>query len=134
MLKLVLDTNILVSSLLSLGPPASIIDRIVEGSVIPYYSDLILQEYWDVLSRKKFSFNSLQVTRLINDIVRSGLAVDYTEPTKIKMHDESDRIFYEAAFYAQAYLITGNKRNFPKESFIVSPVEFLSILLGQSLM
>ena len=127
MLKLVLDTNVVVSSLLSSGPPSIIVDLVAEGNIIPFYSDSILQEYWDVLSRKKFAFNPLQVSRLINDIARSGMAVECKQASKIKFADENDRIFYDAAIDAQAYLVTGNKKHFPRDSLIVSPAELLAI-------
>ena len=128
MIKVVLDTNVLVSSLLTSGPPAAIVDLITDSRIIPHYNDLILQEYWDVLTRKKFSFSSLQVTRLINDILRSGIVVDYKQSSNKTMIDEDDQIFYDAAFEAKAYLITGNTRHFPPDSLIVSPAQFLSIL------
>ena len=127
MIKVVLDTNILVSSLLTSGPPAAIIDLVADSRIIPYYSDFILQEYWDVLSREKFGFSPIQVTRLIHDIARCGLAIELKQPGKEKMIDEDDRIFYETAVEAQAYLVTGNTRHFPKHSFIVSPARFLAI-------
>ena len=127
--NVVLDTNILVSSLLASGPPATIIDLVADNRIIPFYNDFILQEYWDVLSRDKFGFSSLQITRLINDIVRTGIAVECQQPSKVKMIDEDDRIFYDTAVEAQAYLITGNVRHFPSDSFIVSPAQFLSIFL-----
>jgi len=126
--KVVLDTNILVSSLLTAGPPAVIVDLIADRKIIPYYSNPILQEYWDVLSRKKFGFDSVQITRLIDDIVRTGIAVEGKQlDTNI---NEDDRIFYEAAVEAMAYLITGNIRHFPKESFITTPAQFLTIIAG----
>ena len=127
MIKVVLDTNVLVSSLLSSGSPAAIVDFIAEGKIIPVYNDLILQEYWDVLSRKKFDFHSSQVTRLINDIVRTGIAVESETYGNFKMTDEDDRKFYEAAKKAPAYLVTGNVKHFPSEPFIVTPAHFLTI-------
>jgi putative PIN family toxin of toxin-antitoxin system len=128
--KVVLDTNILVSSLLTAGPPAIIVDLASDGTVIPFYSNPILQEYWDVLSRKKFSFAPAQVTRLINDIVKTGIAVEGTQLNKNSKVDDDDRIFYDAAVEAAAYLITGNIRHFPRESFIVTPAQFLAIIAG----
>jgi len=128
--KVVLDTNILVSSLLTAGPPAIIIDFIADGKIIPFYSNPILQEYWDVLSRKKFGFTSAQVSRLIDDIVRTGIAVEGKQLNKNKKVNEDDRIFYNAAVEAMAYLITGNIKHFPKESFIVTPAQFLTIIAG----
>jgi putative PIN family toxin of toxin-antitoxin system len=126
-INVVLDTNILVSSLLTYGPPAVIVDLVADGIVIPFYSNPILQEYWEVLSRKKFGFDSVQVTRLIDDIVRTGIAVEGKSDKNKKVNDE-DKVFYDAALDAKAYLITGNIRHFPKESFIVTPAQFLTLI------
>jgi predicted nucleic acid-binding protein len=41
------------------------------------------------------------------------------------MIDETDRKFYDLALKAAVYLITGNKKHFPTENWIVSPAEFL---------
>jgi len=125
--NVVLDTNILVSSLLTYGPPAVIVDLIADGIVIPFYSNPILQEYWEVLSRKKFGFNPVQVTRLIHDIVRTGISVE-GKSDKNKKVNEEDRIFYDAAVEAGVYLITGNIRHFPKEPFIITPAQFLTLI------
>ena len=128
MVKVVLDTNILVSSLLASGPPAVIVDLIADGNIIPFYSTQILQEYREVLSRKKFGFNSAQVTRLINDIVRIGFAVEGKQINKNKKVNEDDRIFYDTAVEAKAYLVTGNIKHFPKEPFVITPAQFLAII------
>jgi uncharacterized protein len=125
--NVVLDTNILVSSLLTYGPPAVIVDLVADGIVIPFYSNPILQEYWEVLSRKKFGFAPLQVTRLIDDIVRTGIIVE-GKSDKNKKVNEEDRIFYDATVEARAYLITGNIRHFPKEPFIITPAQFLTLI------
>jgi len=126
--KVVLDTNILVSSLLSAGPPAVIIDLVADGNIIPFFSNPILQEYWEVLSRKKFGFDSVQITRLIDDIVRTGIVVEGKQLDKNKKVNEDDRIFFNAAVEAGACLITGNIRHFPKESFIITPAQLLAII------
>jgi hypothetical protein len=43
------------------------------------------------------------------------------------MADESDRKFFDAAKTCGAVLITGNKKHYPPEPFILSPAEFLSL-------
>jgi len=126
LLKAVIDTNILVSSLLTSGPPAVIADLVADKKIIPFYSVLILEEYHDVLLRKKFNFNPTQVNRLIDDIVRVGFAVEGKPSVKNKNVDKDDIIFYNAAIEAKAFLVTGNLRHFPQEKFIVSPGQFLS--------
>jgi len=72
----------------------------------------------------------VQVSRLIDDIVRSGIAVEGKQFDKNKKINADDRIFYDAAVEAMAYLITGNIRHFPKESFIVTPAQFLTVIAG----
>jgi putative PIN family toxin of toxin-antitoxin system len=123
--KVVLDTNILVSSFLSSGPPARIIDWIADGKLFPVYNGPILDEYWDVLIRPKFGFSLLQIDRLIQDIVRIGFGVDDVMISSVKLPDESDRKFYDAAKTAGAVLITGNSKHYPREPFIVTPSAFV---------
>ena len=121
-----MDTNILVSSLLAAGPPAIIIDLAVLGKIVPVYSDSILCEYWEVLSREKFGFSSFQVTHLMHDIVRIGISIE-DKPMINDVSDEDDMVFYNAAVESAGYIVTGNIRHFPKESFIVTPAKFLTI-------
>jgi putative PIN family toxin of toxin-antitoxin system len=126
-LLVVLDTNILVSSLLSDGPPAIIVDWVALRSIHPCFDDRILCEYWDVLSRPKFGFSPLRVDRLIHDIVSSGFEVEPRASSEVVMPDESDRKFYDAAKSTGSILITGNSKHYPKERFIVSPAKFIRI-------
>ena len=128
--RIVLDTNVLVSALLANGPPAVIVDMVAEGKLIPFYNDHIISEYWDVLRRQKFGFHSLQVIRLIDSIVRTGIAVEAVDPRSgeygaIPMPDEDDRKFYSVARVSPAFLITGNIKHYPTEPFIFSPADFL---------
>lgn len=122
----VADTNILVSALLTDGPPARIVDLIAEGKIRPCFDDRILAEYWDVLSRPKFGFPSARINRLIHDIVRIGFGIDaVSSPGEISMPDESDRGFYDIAKAADAILITGNIKHYPDEPFILTPAAFI---------
>jgi putative PIN family toxin of toxin-antitoxin system len=123
--KVVLDTNILVSSLLSDGPPARIIDWIADGKLFSVYNGPVLAEYWDVLSLPKFGFSFLQINRLIQGIVRTGFGVSEGIASTVKLPDESDRKFYDAAKNAGAVLITGNSKHYPREPFIVTPSVFM---------
>jgi len=43
----------------------------------------------------------------------------------ISLPDESDRIFYDTACESKAILITGNKKHYPDEEFIMTPADFL---------
>jgi len=130
--NVVLDTNVLVSSLLANGPPAAIVDLTAEGKLTPFYNDLIISEYWHVLRRSKFSFHLPNVSRLIDDIVRAGIAVEVKSPSSIRMPDEDDRTFYDVAKSFHAFLITGNAKHFPADSFIVTPAGFLKMYTAKN--
>ena len=123
--KVVLDTNVLVSALLANGPPAIILDLIADDKLKPFYNDFIIAEYWNVLHRPKFDFQPFQVSRMIDDIVRTGIVVEIHEPSVIKLADEDDRIFLDITKVSGAFLITGNIKHFPSEPFIMTPTNFL---------
>ncbi len=56
----VFDTNVLISSLLTKRTDtatAKVVDAISDGKIIPLYNEEILEEYDEVLHRKKFSFS-----------------------------------------------------------------------------
>ena len=129
MKKLVIDTNVIISAALSdKGKPAQIIDMISEGKLQLYYNEQILSEYSNVLSRKKFMFTLDKQVVLLNKIVEMG--VTYEPITSVApMPDEDDRIFYDTAKESGAFLITGNRRHYPDESFIMTPSDFLDALI-----
>ena len=74
---------------------------------------IFISEYWRVLHRPKFRFHPSQVSRLIDDIVRTDIAVEANIPNTTPMPDEEDRKFYDVAKSSGAFLITGNIKHFP---------------------
>ena len=77
MLYAVLDTNVLVSAVLASGkekpsPPWEVLELVFAGSVIPVYNEEILQEYREVLHRRKFKFDGKVVDKLVSEIKRIG--------------------------------------------------------------
>ena len=129
MRKLVIDTNVIISASLSeKGKPAQIIDMISEGKLQLYYNEQILSEYSNVLSRKKFMFTLDKQVLLLNKIVEMGVVFE-PEISVMPMPDEDDRIFYDTAKEIGAFLVTGNKKHYPDESFIMTPSDFLDLLI-----
>jgi putative PIN family toxin of toxin-antitoxin system len=125
-MRLVLDTNVIVSALLSpQGLPARILNLVLSGSAIVVYDNNVMAEYIDVLSRVRLKINQ-ELRNLIIDFIDKEGEFTIAEPRNIKFDDEDDKIFYELYKSGDAdYLITGNKRHFPKEKGIVTPREFI---------
>jgi len=125
-MKIILDTNVIVSALLSLnGLPAKIFNLFLNGSVILTYDNLILAEYINTLYKEKFKFNKEQLGIIIDYIEKKG-EYKIAIPQNIKLEDEDDKNFYDLFKSTDVnYLITGNKKHFPHEKGIINPREFL---------
>ena len=132
----VLDTNVLVSSLLTKNRDSAtslVLDAVFTGNMIPLYNEEILTEYDDVLHRPKFPFSEERIERLLSALRQFGLSVDPT-PTAEILPDMDDLVFYEVVMEKRddgAYLVTGNKKHFPERKFIVTPSEMMAILRGE---
>ena len=75
----VIDTNVLVSALLSSKDDAAtvqVVTRMIAGDMIPVYSRAIMSEYREVLNRKKFDFSPGIVTYLLSAVEKFGLLVE----------------------------------------------------------
>ena len=129
----VLDTNVLVSALLSEKDDAAtvcVLEMVLKGELTPVYSSAISDEYREVLLRKKFGFSVELVEFLLETIKKGGISVE-PEPSGVKLTDMKDLPFYEVALEmrgSDAFLVTGNTKHFPDEAFIVTPRELLTIL------
>jgi len=133
-MRIVLDTNILVSALFKpANSPGRILDLILIGELVPIFDDRIFAEYKQVLNRPRFGFHSGDITFILNYFRSSGLHLTVA-PQNIALPDPDDLPFLEVAFAAQAPLISGNRRHFPSEVLkplnvaFFSPAEFLGTL------
>lgn len=128
----VLDTNVLVSSLLKRNSvPGQILSETLIGCITPLYNADILSEYGEVLSRPKFNFSEDIIESLLSQIINRGVKID-AEKTDEYFPDPDDVVFYEVVLSARdkenAYLVTGNIKHFPVKPFIVTPREMLDII------
>ena len=132
-MKVVLDTNVIVSGLINLeGAPAQIVNLLLNGRVTVLYDSRILREYTEVLNRKKFGFTRSALDPILDYIKNEGEYVT-AEPTRNRFVDKDDAMFYEVAKTAGARcLVTGNKGHFPNEKILKSPKEFIDLYLSEN--
>ena len=129
----VLDTNVIVSALLSSKADAAtvqVIQKLFSDSFCPVISKEIMAEYTEVLHRAKFHFSPAIVDDLLFAIEEKA---EYVIPasTGAILPDMKDLPFYEVVMEKRAddaYLVTGNQKHFPAEPFIITAREFLEIL------
>ena len=111
----VLDTNVLVSALLSpFQAPARVLDLVLSGEIDAVVDDRILAEYREVLARPKFGFDVRAVHDLLDYFEHAGV-VAQAMPLTIDLPDPDDCIFVEAAASANAILVSGNLRHYPPQ-------------------
>jgi putative PIN family toxin of toxin-antitoxin system len=129
-MKVVLDTNVIVSALINPhGTPAVIINLLLNGTITLLYDNRILDEYRRVLYREKFGFTREMIEPLLEFIRFEGEFVP-AEPVPGDFTDEDDRKFLEVAKSGGAHLlVTGNRQHFPGDSIICSPGELVSLFL-----
>jgi uncharacterized protein len=132
-MKVVIDTNVLISGLINIGgTPAQIINLVINGRITILYDSRILKEYEEVLNRKKFGFKKSAITPILDYIKNEGEYVT-AEPIQKNFADNDDKMFYEVAKTSKAMcIITGNKDHYPKEEIVRSPKEFIDLYLSEN--
>ncbi len=135
-MRLILDTNVLVSANIQRSYPYFIVDRVFADLNLKLcISDELFAEYVEVLNREKFArfpdFHTRAQT-LLSDNENYGMR--FTPTAKVDLiSDEPDNRLLELAEACSAdYLITGNTNDFTmtqyKETKILSPKEFFEVL------
>lgn len=130
-LRLVLDTNIIISA--ALKPEGlqrtALIIAITRPSRL-YTSPAILSEYRNVLARRELQIRPGIREQLLRLIRRRGRSIVPRKRLQVTI-DPNDNIFLECADAAGAdYLVTGNVRHFPKfwkRTKVITSREFVSI-------
>ncbi len=130
----VIDTNVLVSALLAKRADSATVEvvaKLFDGSVTPVFSGEILEEYADVLHRDKFGFSASTVDLFLNELRQRGILIE-AGFSDIVLPDMKDVPFYAVTLTNgedKTCLVTGNLKHFPIKPFIVTPAQFLKILL-----
>lgn len=129
-LRIVLDTNALVSAILSpLGNPKKILNLVFIQKLILLFDERIFSEYEEVLKREDLHLPQKSVDQVLSFLKEKGVRV-IAHPLAPKLPDPDDLPFLEVAFTGQVdVLMTGNKRHFPSHATqgipVMSPSEFL---------
>jgi putative PIN family toxin of toxin-antitoxin system len=133
MITLVMDTNVLISGLLSPhSHSARLVGLIAEGLIRVAFDERILAEYREVLARPKFPFQPAQIEALLTQIEEEGLKITPL-PIATRLPDSDDLPFLEVALSAKVdFLVTGNKKHYPpsvrRGIQVLSPKQFLELM------
>ena len=134
-LRVVLDTNVVVSGLLRRygSPSARILDVAVAGLIQIVLDDRVLAEYAEVLVRPRLGLDRDLVARFLTTLESDADRI-LAERLDLELPDPDDRMFVEVASSGVAdYLVTGNLRHFvpvrgTHTIHILTPREFVELL------
>ena len=133
MIRIVLDTNIFISSLLQpRGLPAEVLTLALVGERVRLcLSAEIYSEYEEVIRRPRFRRDEEEIVDALRTIRETGLWIKPSQRTQA-CSDPDDDVFLECADAAKAhFLVTGNLKHFPaswRDTRIVSARQFLDTL------
>jgi uncharacterized protein len=132
MIRVVIDTNVVVSSRLRPeGQPALIVNLAMDRRIEMITSAEIWAEYTEVLFRPKFKLDPQLVTTALQVISSNSVLVTPKRKARKATDVKDNRFLAAAAVGKAAFLITGNTRHFPKRygrTSIVTPSEFINIV------
>ena len=133
-MRVLIDTNILVSALLCDGLPESVILWVLNNPEWEWVvSASIMQEYEAVLRRKKFKFSDDFVNRWL-ELILASVTV-YLPTANIDFpRDSNDAKFLECAEIARADLFITGDRDFEEaegiiDTFIISVTNFVRLFM-----
>ena len=130
-LRLVLDTNVVVSAALKpKGLERAVFTIAITRPARLYLTQPILAEYAEVLSRRELGIRKGLRLQLLQLIRNRGRIVAPSHRLHVT-RDPDDNIFIECADASRAdYLITGNLRHFPafwKQTKVISSRQFITL-------
>ena len=129
--KVVVDTNVLVSALLFGGIPAQLIPLWQRGKIKPLASKEIIDEYLRVFTYPKFKLTEEDVNFLLyHEILPHFEVIDVESGPRIIKRDPEDDNFIRCALAGKAkFIISGDQHLLSLKSYqkieILSPADFL---------
>ncbi len=120
MLRIVFDTNILVSVIIKHGKPRELWDQVIEGKVRLSISEELLAEFNDVIFRPKFKryVTKRRITKFQRALIQTA------EVLRVKIHfqqitkDPNDNMVLELAHSSRAdYIVSGDKHLLTLDEF-----------------
>lgn len=131
-MKVVIDTNVLISGILFDGNESEVLDLIDQKRIKLIVSEEILNEYKRVLLYKKFQLTKEEVETILSRVIQISEFVIPIKKLSI-VRDSSDNKFVECAVEGDTmFIISGDKHLLELKTFdgikILNAKEFLSKL------
>ena len=129
-MRIVLDTNVFISSFFWGGNPRKIMERVIDGKDQLFICKEIIEEIKSVMFRQKFNVSHEFVNRFIYSIEELANFITISGSVQNVCRDSEDDKILECAFLADAgFIVTGDNDLLVLEEFrgikIVTAHEYL---------
>jgi len=109
MLRIVLDTNVLVSAIIAKGKPRDLLRLAIQRRYLLIKSKEIIEEFVEVLQRPKFKMTRNEVVKARNVLTKKGKTIKVTSKRRVVKEDPDDDIFINTALDGNAdYIVSGD--------------------------
>ena len=136
MIRAVYDTNILVSAFIGRGAPKKALDAVFDGRVRLILSPAILDEFKDVISRRKFGFTRPQIEKMPSVILLASELIEPQDKVDVVKEDPKDNMILECAKAGNVkYVVSGDSHLLKLKKWnnieIITAKNFLDILKNE---
>lgn len=133
MLRVVLDTNVLISAVVYGGNPRRVLQAAISGAVELSVSEAVIKEFQEVLQRPQFGLSDQFIHNTIAELTSISEWVVPTKHHQLVEDDPSDNMLLDCAVAAEAdYLVTGDDHLLRLQKCggvkIVNPQQFVAVL------
>ena len=138
MMRVVIDTNVLISSTFWTGSPKRLLNHVRQGRIVFLTSDFILEELKTVLVRedKPFKLTEQEARTVVDAIGELAEKVNVHHRLTVCKHEADNRILECAAQGNVDYIITGDSHLLEMKSFggiqIFTVADFLNTFISDS--
>ena len=133
-MRIVCDTNVIVSGMLFGGHSRTILTAVAQGRVEAFTSPALLHELREVLQRRKFRLKPEQVDAVMELVRESFTGVDSGTEFSVIADDPDDDRVLEAAHASRARVIVSGDRHLLtlgawRAVTVLSPADFVAAYL-----
>jgi uncharacterized protein len=133
-MKIVLDTNVFISSIFFHGPPAQILDAWKKSKIQIVLSKEIIDEYQRVAEALAEKFPEIDISSIIDLIAIHAEIVDTEDIEVFECEDPDDNKFIECAIASKTKLIVSGDKHLLKisgyrEIVVHNPRNFVDLYL-----
>ena len=132
-MRIVLDTNVLISALMFGWNPRMILESVIRGDLDLFVSEAIIFEFGEVLKRPKFGIPPSIINQIISELSTISELVRPSGNIAKKTDDPADNRILECAVEAKAdYIVSGDNHLRELKEYrsfkIVTPQDLLEII------